>query len=67
MGDYTVVDPSEHGDIHRGYVKIDDWELSITITHEGLIMDLYDDSIGSPVGTFSNTFLDLAEFLETKV
>jgi hypothetical protein len=67
MGDYTVVDPSEHGDIHRGYVKIGDLELNVTITHEGLIIDLYDDNIGSPVGTFANTFLDLAEFVETKV
>ena len=64
MTDYTVVDSSEHDDHHRGFVDIDGQQLSITVTHEGLVIDLYDDAQGQLVGTFANTFRELAEFVE---
>jgi hypothetical protein len=66
MSDYITIDPSEHGDYHRGYIKLDGLELAITVTHEGLIMDLYDDGAGEVVGTFANTFQELAEFVDNQ-
>jgi len=64
MSDYTVVDSSEHDDHHRGYVKLGVLELTIAITHEGLVIDLYDDTLGELRATFANTFRELAEFVE---
>jgi len=62
---YNVTDPSEHGDIHRGFIDLDGKELSITITHEGLVIDLYDDANGCDlVATFARTFTELAEMLQ---
>lgn len=65
MNDYIIIDPSEHGDHHRGYIKLDGLELSIIITHEGLIIDLYDDSVGEVRGTFANTFQELVDYVES--
>jgi len=61
---YNVTDPMEHHDIHRGFVYIDGQNLNITITHEGIIIDLYDDSEGELIGTFADTFTELAERLQ---
>jgi len=65
MNDYIIVDPSEHGDHHRGYIKLGVLELSIIITHEGLIIDLYDDSAGEMRGTFASTFQELVDYVES--
>ena len=64
MSSYTIVDSSEHDDHHRGYVKLGALQLGITITHEGLVIDMYDDTLGELRGTFANTFEELAEFVE---
>ena len=63
---YFVTDRSEHGDIHRGFTAVDDGELNITITHEGVIIDLYDDEAGELVGTIANTFDEIAEIMMAK-
>ena len=64
MSSYTIVHSSEHDDHHRGYVKLGALELSIAITHEGLVIDLYDETLGELRATFANTFEELAEFVE---
>ena len=61
---YNITDPSEHDDLHRGFIDIDGKELNITLTHEGIIIDLYDDSKGELIGTFANTFTELVERLQ---
>jgi hypothetical protein len=66
MSDYIIVDPSEHGDYHRGYIQLGVLELNIAITHEGLIIDVYDDSVGEPVGTFANTFQELVDLADAQ-
>jgi len=65
MNDYIIVDPSEHDDHHRGFIDIDGQQLTITVTHEGLIIDVYDDGVGELVGTFANTFQELADYVES--
>lgn len=64
---YSITDPSEHDDIHRGFIDVDGLQLNITITHEGLIVDLYDDSQGDLIGTFANTFTELADMLQDDI
>jgi hypothetical protein len=66
MNHYTTTDPSEHDDVHRGYVMVGALELNIVITHEGLIVDLYDDTLGELRSTFAKTFEELAEFVRGK-
>lgn len=61
---YEITDPSEHDDKHRGFIDLDGQQLNITITHEGIVIDLYDDDAGELVGTFANTFTELAEMIE---
>lgn len=60
---YNTTEPDEHDDLHRGYISLDEGQLNITITSEGIIIDLYDDDAGELVGTFANTFTELAEML----
>ena len=62
---YNITDPSEHDDIHRGFIDLGGKELNITITHEGVVMDLFDDVNGyGLVATFARTFGELAEWLK---
>jgi len=63
MSNYTTTDNSEHSDLHRGYINLDEGQLNITITSEGIVIDLYDDDAGELVGTFANTFTELAEMI----
>lgn len=63
MTEYTIADPSEHADIHRGYIDIDDEQLTITITSEGIVIDLYNDNRGEHIGTIANTFDEIAEIM----
>lgn len=66
MTTYTITDESEHNDIHQGYIDVDGEQLTVTITHEGIIIDLYDDSRGELVGTIANTFDEIAEIMKEK-
>ena len=61
--DYIITDPSEHADIHRGYIDIDDQQVTVTITSEGIVIDLYDDNSGEHVGTVASTFDEIAEII----
>jgi len=62
---YNIVDHSEHHDIHRGFIDLDGKELNIVITHEGIVMYLYDDVNGCDlVATFARTFGELAEWMK---
>jgi len=63
MNYITTTDPSEHGDIHRGYIDIDDQQVTVTITNEGIAIDLYNDNLGEHVGTVANTFDEIAEII----
>lgn len=63
MGAYNVTDNSEHDDLHRGCITLDEGQLNITITSEGIIIDLYNDDAGELAGTFANTFTELAEMI----
>jgi len=60
---YTTIDPSEHPDIHRGYINIGDEQVTVTISHEGIIIDLYDDKHGEHVGTVASAFDEIAEII----
>jgi len=65
MSDYIATDPIDlYGDKHRGFIDLDGKQLNITITHEGIIIDLYGDDAGELLGTFANTFIELAEMIE---
>ena len=61
---YNITDPSEHDDLHRGFIDIDGKQLNIVITHEGIFIDVYDDAGNHrDRAVFHGTFTQLAELL----
>jgi hypothetical protein len=63
MTEYQTIDPSSHPDIHRGYIDIADEHLTVTITSEGIVIALYDDSRSKHIATLTNTFDEIAEIM----
>jgi hypothetical protein len=47
----------------RTEIDLGEHQMTVIVTSEGIIVDLYDYEAGELVGTFANTFTELAEMI----
>lgn len=47
----------------RTEIDLGEHRMTVNVTSEGIIVDLYDYEAGELVGTFANTFTELAEMI----
>ena len=48
---------------HRTEIDLGEHQMTLIVTSEGIIIDLYDYDAGELVGTFANTFSELAQMI----